>query len=93
MNSPADLLNIFKAFLPQLLLYPNAADPLNGEAATLMLKDKKTYDKRVRNMVQKYAMEDINMEEESSDEKDSMDFEGDEMEEFSDIDELDMSDL
>jgi len=50
-----DLLNIFKTFLPQLLLYPNAADPLNGEAASLMLKDKKSYAKKVKSMVQKYA--------------------------------------
>mmetsp|Transcript_23298 Transcript_23298/g.32581 ORF Transcript_23298/g.32581 Transcript_23298/m.32581 type:complete len:189 (-) Transcript_23298:346-912(-) len=90
-----DLLNIFKAFLPQLLLYPNAADPLNVEAAALMLKDKKAYDKRVRNMVQKYAMEDVNMEDASSDEKeDSFSaMEDDEFEEFSDIDDLDMDDL
>mmetsp|Transcript_17360 Transcript_17360/g.31148 ORF Transcript_17360/g.31148 Transcript_17360/m.31148 type:complete len:190 (+) Transcript_17360:119-688(+) len=91
-----DLLNIFKTFLPQLLLYPNAADPLNGEAASLLLKDKKTYEKKVRTMVQKYAMGDINMEEESADEDDQMKEIRDEdweFEDFSDIDELDMDDL
>lgn len=45
---PTDLLNIFEVFLPQLLLYPNPSDPLNGDAASLMMKDRKQYDQKVR---------------------------------------------
>ncbi|KAG1326986.1 ubiquitin-conjugating enzyme E2 5 [Cocos nucifera] len=41
-----DLLNIFEVFLPQLLLYPNPADPLNGDAASLMLKDQQQYEQK-----------------------------------------------
>nr|XP_029118584.1 ubiquitin-conjugating enzyme E2 5 isoform X4 [Elaeis guineensis] len=43
-----DLLNIFEVFLPQLLLYPNPADPLNGDAASLMLKDQQQYEQKVK---------------------------------------------
>lgn len=43
-----DLVNIFDAFLPQLLRYPNPNDPLNGEAATLLLRDAEKYNERVR---------------------------------------------
>ncbi|PPS01501.1 hypothetical protein GOBAR_AA19153 [Gossypium barbadense] len=43
-----NLLNIFEVFLPQLLLYPNPSDPLNGDAASLMMKDRKQYDQKVK---------------------------------------------
>ncbi|KAI7417486.1 Ubiquitin-conjugating enzyme E2, partial [Hortaea werneckii] len=39
-----DMVNIFEVFLPQLLRYPNPTDPLNGEAAALMMRDQKGYD-------------------------------------------------
>ena len=44
----SDLINVFEVFLPQLLLYPNPTDPLNGEAATLLLRDKIKYEQSVR---------------------------------------------
>lgn len=50
-----DLTNIFEVFLPQLLTYPNAADPLNGEAATLQLREPERYRQKVIEYVQKYA--------------------------------------
>ncbi|XXQ29673.1 E2 ubiquitin-conjugating enzyme [Plasmodiophora brassicae] len=52
-----DLVNIFSVFLPQLLMYPNAHDPLNGEAGALYIQDREAYHKRVREFVEKYAME------------------------------------
>ncbi|ROW03000.1 hypothetical protein VMCG_05759 [Cytospora schulzeri] len=53
-----DMINIFEAFLPHLLRYPNPSDPLNGEAAALMLRDPKGYDAKVREYVQRYASKD-----------------------------------
>lgn len=55
-----DLINIFETFLPQLLLYPNPADPLNPEAAALMLKEPKKYEQKVKDHVRKYAIMEIN---------------------------------
>ena len=43
-----ELLNIFETFLPQLLLYPNPADPLNGEAAALLMNAPQEYEKKVK---------------------------------------------
>jgi hypothetical protein len=39
---------VFEVFIPQLLLYPNPSDPLNGEAAALMMRDKPAYELRVK---------------------------------------------
>lgn len=44
----ADLINVFEVFLPQLLLYPNPTDPLNGEAAALMMRDREHYELKVK---------------------------------------------
>ncbi|KAG7953058.1 hypothetical protein I3843_12G091400 [Carya illinoinensis] len=67
-----DLVNIFEVFLPQLLLYPNPSDPLNGEAAALMMKDRTAYEQTVKEYCEKYAKpEDVGaaQEEKSSDEE------------------------
>lgn len=44
----ADLVNVFDVFLPQLLRYPNPTDPLNGEAAALLLREPETYAARIK---------------------------------------------
>jgi ubiquitin-conjugating enzyme E2 H len=41
--------------MPQLLRYPNPADPLNGEAAALLMRDPKAYAKKVETYVERYA--------------------------------------
>ena len=42
------MINIFEVFLPQLLRYPNPNDPLNGEAAALLMRHPKEYDMKVK---------------------------------------------
>ena len=42
------MINIFEVFLPQLLRYPNPTDPLNGEAAALLMREPSAYDSKVR---------------------------------------------
>lgn len=71
-----DLLNVFEVFLPQLLLYPNASDPLNGDAASLMMKDRQQYEQKVKEYCDRYAKkENINVSaaEDESDEEDISD--------------------
>jgi ubiquitin-conjugating enzyme E2 H len=53
-----DLINVIDVFLPQLLMYPNPTDPLNGEAAALLLRDPERYRGKVREYVEKYATEE-----------------------------------
>eukprot|EP00245_Coleochaete_scutata_P010517 TRINITY_DN3699_c0_g1_i1.p1 TRINITY_DN3699_c0_g1~~TRINITY_DN3699_c0_g1_i1.p1 ORF type:complete len:159 (-),score=36.00 TRINITY_DN3699_c0_g1_i1:646-1122(-) len=43
-----DLINVFEVFLPQLLLYPNPTDPLNGEAAALLMREPEHYKLKVK---------------------------------------------
>jgi ubiquitin-conjugating enzyme E2 H len=48
---------VFEVFLPQLLLYPNPSDPLNGEAAALMMRDRPAYEQKVKgDVVQHYPL-------------------------------------
>ena len=60
-----DLVNIFQTFLPQLLTYPNAKDPLNVYAGELMSKNLKLYEETVRDYVNKYAKQSSESESES----------------------------
>lgn len=63
-----DMVNIFEVFLPQLLRYPNPADPLNGDASALLLREPKSYDQKVKEYVNKYASaEAFDKAEENSD--------------------------
>jgi len=43
-----ELINVFEVFLPQLLRYPNAADPLNSEAAHLFMQHPANYQAKVK---------------------------------------------
>lgn len=49
-----DMINIFEVFLPQLLRYPNPTDPLNGEAAALLMRDPKSYEVKVKGKHRRY---------------------------------------
>jgi ubiquitin-conjugating enzyme E2 H len=48
------MINIFEVFLPQLLRYPNPNDPLNGEAAALLMRHPKEYDSKVKGASRMY---------------------------------------
>ncbi|CAO1639268.1 unnamed protein product [Sympodiomycopsis kandeliae] len=50
-----DLVNVFEVFLPQLLRYPNPSDPLNGDAASLLLRDPAGYESKVKDYVKRFA--------------------------------------
>jgi ubiquitin-conjugating enzyme E2 H len=68
-----DMINIFDVFLPQLLRYPNPSDPLNGEAASLLMKDPTAYNNRIKEFVRLHASKEaIEAQEEESEEDDDM---------------------
>lgn len=60
-----DLINVFDMFLPQLLRYPNPDDPLNGEAAALMLREPDKYNAKVKQHVRQYASPGSNKKEQA----------------------------
>lgn len=53
-----DLINIVEWMIPGLLKEPNGSDPLNNEAATLQLRDKKLYEEKIKEYISKYATEE-----------------------------------
>lgn len=53
-----DLKNIVEWMIPGLLKEPNGSDPLNNEAATLQLRDKKLYEEKIKEYIDKYASEE-----------------------------------
>eukprot|EP00741_Cyanophora_paradoxa_P021964 tig00021432_g21201.t1 len=62
-----DLLNVFETFLPQLLLYPNPHDPLNGEAAAMLMREPERFKAKVAEYIQKYAKSDDDGKKDESD--------------------------
>jgi len=50
------LLNIYETFLPQLLMYPNADDPLNIRAANIMKTDPEKFKVIVGTYIEKYSL-------------------------------------
>ena len=73
-----DLVNVFSVFLPQLLLYPNPADPLNRQAAQLLMKDPTAYQSRVKEHVKQHASKDFHMGDEDESGEDNEDEAGEE---------------
>ncbi|KAF6166585.1 hypothetical protein GIB67_005447 [Kingdonia uniflora] len=87
-----DLVNIFEVFLPQLLLYPNPSDPLNGEAASMMMKDHNVYEQTVKEHCMKYAKAD-NSEKQEEEEEDDDASESDDENYKSSQDEMEIEDI
>ncbi|CAO3573338.1 unnamed protein product [Mortierella alpina] len=79
-----DMINIFEVFLPQLLRYPNPTDPLNGEAAAMLMRDAASYELKVKDYVARYATKEAA---DAAADESSSDGEMSSVESFSDDDE------
>ena len=86
-----DLVNVFSVFLPQLLRYPNPKDPLNGDAAAMLLQDPKKYDAKVREHVKKHASKRVDLKHHGRDDSDDDDG-ASAFSELSDISDMDADD-
>ncbi|KAL0070758.1 ubiquitin-conjugating enzyme E2 H [Marasmius tenuissimus] len=64
------MINIFEVFLPQLLRYPNPNDPLNGEAAALLMRHPKEYETKVKDYVQRFATKEAATANDKDDDED-----------------------
>ena len=73
--------------IPGLLKEPNGSDPLNNEAATLQLRDKKLYEEKIKEYIDKYATkEKYEQMFGADDDNDDIDSDGDLQEDSSDED-------
>ncbi|CAI5460988.1 unnamed protein product [Closterium sp. Yama58-4] len=80
-----DLINVFEVFLPQLLLYPNPTDPLNGEAAAMLMRDPEQYKQKVKEYCLRYGKAEDLVRKHKADSDD------DDSEDLSDYDDNDAS--
>lgn len=74
-----DCTNIVDSFIPLLLNYPNALDPLNPEAAAMMIKNAEEYEVAVRRHVAEFSIRESDKNKapsncSSSIDSDSLDF-------------------
>ncbi|CAD0087705.1 unnamed protein product [Aureobasidium vineae] len=89
-----EMVNIFEVFLPQLLRYPNPTDPLNGEAAALMMREPKSYEAKVKgenrcHYASREAAEDAGEDSDDDDEMSSVgSFDSDDDEPAGNMDEI-----
>lgn len=85
-----DMINIFEVFLPQLLRYPNPSDPLNGEAASMLIREPKNYESKVKDHVRRFASTEAYNSTNNGDKKADSDDEISSIESFSDEEAGDM---
>jgi len=63
------LVNVFEIFLPQLLRYPNPADPLNGDAAALYMRNPELFNARVKSSIKKYASKEFSFDDDEDEDE------------------------